>query len=184
MSFNEFAREPLKAPEEVNRVYFYGMGGSGVSPSASNKFTLPDHLLLTVNPRYAVLEIGGNDVDSPASPKEIAQGKINLAENLVNCYDVRAVSLSTVLPRSAKALRCLSQAEYQEKLDEVNFRTSRMTEDTPAVYFYRHKGFWKDGAEAWSRDGVHADTEEAMRKYQKAITQCLHKLIKSHHAQQ
>ena len=179
-----FARDALKCPREINHVYFHGVGGAGCTPSASNPFKLPGPLLLRANPKLAIIEIGGNDVDSPARADDIAINKVDLAYNLIQLYDVRVVALTTIIPRDS--CRNISEREFREKALLVNMMTNQLTEEHPNVIFFKYRSFWTDevgkrvSTVGWSTDGVHPNTEVGMRKYKKNITSCLHEVVKSY----
>lgn len=186
MSLNEFARDALKAPQEVHKIYFSGIGGAGLTTKTRKVYLPPHKLLIESRPRYAILDIGGNDLDSPATPQEVAEAKLSLANTLTTTYDISYVALTSILPRDS--LRYLSPDLFREKALQANLTTSNLTLTTPLICFHRHKGFWRDhqGTTAntteWSTDGVHTNTEIGMRKYQKSITRCLHNMIKTCHS--
>ena len=177
-----FARDALKSPMEINHVFFHGVSGAGCTPNSSKPFKLPGPVLLRTNPKLAIIEIGGNDVDSPAVPDEITIHKVELAHNLIQLYDVRLVALTTILPR--ETCRSVTPGLFREKAHLVNLITSRLLEDHPNIVFLKHKGFWKDAVgkristSTWSTDGVHPDTDLGRKKYQKSLTACLHDLVK------
>ena len=184
MSPNAFARDALKAPREVNNIYFYGVPGSGLT--TTKRMRLPHHLFLSILPKYVLLEIGGNDVDSTSSPQEIALAKFSLANEIIQTYDVQALALSTILPRDS--VRNIPMDLFMPKLMEANSLTSSMLSNSPCIYFHKHKGFWRDSklnptdTKSWSTDGIHTNTPEGMSKYRKSVTKCLHNLLKFHHA--
>ena len=183
MALNQYATDALKAPREINCIYFYGVPGAGVMNS--KPLHLPHELLFYTRPKYAILEIGGNDADSPAPVAEIARAKVHMAKELISNYDVRAVSMSTILPRDV--VRHTSPESYLARAKNINLEVSALTSSEPALTFHRHKGFWRDQnlnpttTQAWSADGVHANTPEGMQKYRKSIIKCLHNMIKTHH---
>ena len=182
MCMNEYARDALKCPLEVNRVYFHGSSGAGLTSHVNKTYTIPHDYLMMLRPKYAILEIGGNDVDSTAPVDLIVSNRIRLATQILSDYDVYAVSLSTITPRDTP--RHLSPDQFREKALEVNIKTNKQS--TPPIYFHKHVGFWRDESgtptdtTCFSTDGVHPNTPEGIHKYRKSITKCMHNLIKSY----
>lgn len=183
MSFNAYCRDALKAPTEVNNIYFNGWGGSGLTHTAQKRFTLPHSLLISKAPKYAILEIGGNDVDSSASVDSIVKSRIEMANQLINIYDMYMVALCSILPRDS--VRNYTPVEFRERALAVNIATSDQLKSLPSIYFHKHKGFWRDSGNneistlEWSNDGVHPN-EIGMATYQKSITRCIHHLTKAY----
>ena len=182
----EYIKDVLKAPPEINIVHCYGVGGTGVTHFCKNQFQIPRSVMLEIRPRYAILDIGGNDADSPAPADDIAKAKVDMAKELAFTYDVRRVAITTILPRDR--LRHLTVQEFREKVDQVNKQTSSLASSSNQVlHFHRHKGFWRDthhqvaDTSSWSTDGVHPNDEEGMTKFKKSITKCIHTMIKTCH---
>lgn len=176
--------DQLKAPMAVSEIFFYGIGGAGATPS-TKQLHIPKDLILALAPKYVILEIGGNDVDSEANPEEIAQHKLTMAKELLG-LGVRMVVLTTILPRDVT--RTIPAIHYRAKAESTNNYTSFLVNEDPQsdhLLFHAHRGFWRDAnhnitdTTSWSTDGIHPDTQSGIAKYRASITSAIHKLIKT-----
>ena len=181
MSINEYARDALKCYYEVNRVYFDSCPGAGLT--TAKKYTLPEDLISMQRPKYAILEIGGNDLDSETDLQEILSTKIALADQLINNHDLISVAFCSVLPRDVA--RHISPALFRHRAEQFNIMSESQTKPLKHIFFHRHKGFWRDAnlnpvdTSLWSTDGIHPNTQAGMDKYRASITKCIHRMIKT-----
>jgi hypothetical protein len=128
--------------------------------------------------------VGGNDLDTPATPQEVAEARVKFAQLLHDNYDISFLALSTILPRDNP--RSMDPDRFRLKMDETNTLTSQLISGISCLYFHRHRGFWRDSegnvadTTLWSTDGVHPNTDQAISKYQRSMTSCMHNMIKTY----
>ena len=176
----------LKAPPAISKVFFYGVGGTGVL-DLNKKLHIPKDLILSLSPKFVILEIGGNDIDSPSSTSyDVAHSKIDMAKQILT-LGVDCVVLTTILPRDNT--RHIPASQFRDKATGANEWTSHLLTNDPAqksIQFHRHKGFWRDASRnevdtsGWSTDGVHPNKPSGLEKLRRSYTQILHNMVKTH----
>ena len=141
--------EALKVSDGVGAVRLFGVSGARVL----GNFTLPDLTLNTIQPNFAILNIGGNDLTQPTSPHDqgmLAQAIVAMANNLIINYGVVEVHICQIIDRM-EGLAGITCNEYCDAAYAVNKHIMGLCEAHPYMHFQVMKGFCRNSPESWIR---------------------------------
>ena len=169
--------EALKVSDGVGAVRLFGVSGARVL----GNFTLPNMTLNTLQPHFAILNIGGNDLTHPTSPHQqgmLAQAIVAMANDLINNYGVVEVHICQIIDRM-EGLAGISCDEYRDAAYAVNKRIMGLCAAHPRMHFQVMKGFCRNSPESWTWDGIHPNKPRGRVLYKRVMKKAIFRSLKT-----
>ena len=156
--------ENLKLDPSQVKVHFNGIPGGTFTEFRSKDFT---KCLKASRIKYAICEIGGNDLDSKfRSETEVARSILSYAEFLHHGFGIEKVAVNQLLFRFKT--RHISVPDYNKRVIEVNKAVKLAAKDASWLTYWKHKGLKNSTTYPYNDDGVHLNAF-GMTKYVRSV---------------
>nr|XP_034307428.1 uncharacterized protein LOC117680629 isoform X4 [Crassostrea gigas] len=171
----------LNLDPEVFKVSFRGKGGLRL-----NKRVFRSEILhFDSIPDVVFLQIGENDICENTNSEKLARDIISVGQYLRDGVGVKVVIIGQLIRR----MQFASCQNFNVFVVQTNEHLKRFAEPLGGIYFWGHRGFWKD-FHYLGPDGVHLlctpAEDQPMRKFRRSIRNAviLHSKVLSHYATQ
>ncbi|XP_069136651.1 uncharacterized protein [Argopecten irradians] len=148
--------------ESLMAIHCCGRGGGKVGHLLQSDMS---RALARHRPAVVVLQIGGNDLDSPLCEDlsgRLARDIFSIASWMVSGFGVASVCVMQLMYRSKT--RHAPVDNYNSAVDVVNANLRTLCADSSDCFFWRHKGLKTGIFSCLSQDGVHL-SRKGSRKY-------------------
>ena len=171
----------LKVDHYVRRVFLLGQSGAKVT-----EFDVPHLVLRRIDPLIILVELGTNDLAAGVRAPVVADSLQVLAQDLHHRYRA-VVGVMSVLPRD-KGLQDMTAKEFREEVQQLDDILKQCWVGSSAIFYHKHKGFWEmqDKSKkfdlpvsAWSKDGIHPNSERGRARYKSSLRTAIYKALKS-----
>jgi hypothetical protein len=150
-------------PKEF-QIIFRGKGGLRLRKCDSRS----DLLCFNIIPDIVFLQIGENDISTSTNSRKLAEDILSVAQYLRHGVGVGLIIVGQLIRR----MQFASCRDFNIKVVETNQHIKQMSDTLSGIYFWGHRGFWKD-LRYLGPDGVHLlctpAEDQPMRKYRRSI---------------
>lgn len=131
-------------------IHLFGIGGRTVNSLRANDLSV----IFRTAPEAVILEIGTNDL-SNHGPEVVGSDIEDLACFLLREFGVRVVCICHVIPRGSSRR---DAASFNAKVQTLHRVVATLSESTPGVFCWFHKGLTNPSRQVLLPDGVHLNS--------------------------
>ena len=174
-TWGDYVTGELKVSSFVEQIHFVGKRGAKVTQD----YMLPAQLLNRIKFHIGILDLGSNDVVLRAvTPERIAEHILSEAEAMRDLFGIPVVKICSIVNRENAGQ--LTAEEFTAKAFRVNELLKEACKHQAGLSYHGHEGFWKNShgasvdCNAYSYDGIHANSPAGRKKYKASLTKAIH----------
>lgn len=150
----------LRVCDYVEKILYHGQSGA-----KADDFKVPRKLIEQHKPKFAILELGLNDIFTKANPQSVVANISHVCKSL-KTLGVSVIILCSILPCGDRGYY---NKEILDKIKQTNQALYRISLTDSNTLYHNHRGFSFNNIHEWTRDGLHVNKETGRFLYWKSL---------------